>query len=158
MLLYEVPDSPKSTWKPYKYFKHFKIFRGQFFNPAVLQLEPDWLTVLPDWLTVLPDWLTVLLKCLSSQGSANNSPTRKICSEGAQLLLVLKSTRKSKFGRFRGIFQWNAPKYQYWVAARRAPKLRNTTRTSKHPVLHFLIESGHHSLPNKQLRSILGWL
>ena len=66
-------------------------------------------------------------KSFELQGAANSSPTRKNCSEGAQFLLVLKSARKSKFGRNLGIFpngfsmKYN-PKLSDW-----APKLGNTT-------------------------------
>ena len=44
-------------------------------------------------------------KSFELKGGANSSPTRKICSEDAQFWLVLKSTRKSTFGQFYGIFQ-----------------------------------------------------
>ena len=59
---------------------------------------------------------TSVAKSFELQGAANSSPTRKYCSEGAQFLFVLKrSARKSKSGRYLGIFQWNTPKYQYWA-------------------------------------------
>ena len=68
-------------------------------------------------------------KSFELQGTANNSPTRKNCSEGAQFLLVLKSARKSQFGRYLGFFNPD------WT-----PKLGNTTWSSKHPVLNFPID------------------
>ena len=69
------------------------------------------------------------------QGAANSSPTRKHFSEGAQFLIVLKSARKSKFGRYCGFFNEINPNTPDW-----APKLENTTWSSKHPVLHFPID------------------
>ena len=83
----------------------------------------------------LDEYVIGVANSFDLQGAANSSPTSKHFCEGAQFLLVLKSARKSQFGRNLAILQWNTPKLSDW-----APKLRNTTWTSKHPVLHFPID------------------